>query len=215
MTPPWMLIRLALETSVHHAAADEHRLSGLRVKTVDDYRGFLARIFGFEAVVEQTLSRHLTRANSSLHARLKASLLREDLRALDVSERDLRRIPLSPALHVPSLAHGLGWMFVLERHTLVAGQLCRHVSGTLGTVAARSTSYLGARGDRPGVSFRAFGEALGELAATYPPALIVQGANEAFRTQRQWYSAQQREAAVPPRETSVLDVPRDPATRVA
>jgi hypothetical protein len=36
---------------------------------------------------------------------------------------------------------------------------------------------------------RAFGETAGYYAQSYPPRMIVAGANEAFRTQRQWYMA--------------------------
>ena len=199
MTPPWMLIRLAIETSAHHAAADEQRLQGLNVRTVDQYRAFLARIFGFEAVVERTLLRLLRREHSALYARMRTPLIREDLRELGLGEPELAGVELAAA-HIPSLAHGLGWMFVLERHTLLAGQLRRHIERVFGGASTGRTRYLGALGDRPAVSFRTFGETLGDFAQTYAPGLIAQGAQQAFRAQQLWYAApqQRRETAGPP-----------------
>ncbi len=182
-----MLIRLALETTVHHGAADEHRLRGLNVTTLDDYRMFLARIFGFESVVERAVLRLQTREHVWLESRMRTPLLREDLRVLGIGEDELARVPLSTAIHISSVADGLGWLFVLERLTLLAGQLRRHVEGALGSAVAGATRYLAARGDRPGAAFRAFGDWLGELAETHSPSVIVRGASEAFRAQHHWY----------------------------
>ena len=190
-----MLLRLALETAAHHAPADDDRLRGLAIAKVEDYRAFLARIFGFEVVVERTVERLLRHEHTWIRERMRSQLLRDDLRGLGLTEAELTAIPLAAALHVPSLAHGLGWMFVLERHTLVSGQLRRHVSRVLGPHVGAATRYLSARGERPGTSFKQFGEALGDIASTIAPSLIVVGANEAFRTQRQWYAGTQRAVA--------------------
>lgn len=187
-----MLLRLALETAAHHTAADEDRLRGLTITSLDEYRAYVARIFGFEVVVERTVERLARRDHVWLRERMRSHLLRDDLRGLGLSDAEIAEVPLAGALHMPTLGHALGWMFVLERHTLVAGQLRRHVNRALGQNAGSAIRYLSARGDRPGTSFRAFGETLGELAQTHSPSQIVHGANEAFRAQRQWYAAAKR-----------------------
>ena len=56
-SPPWMLIRLALETRPHHIAADETRLRLMDVRSRAEYRAELVRIYGFEAAVESALLR--------------------------------------------------------------------------------------------------------------------------------------------------------------
>ena len=205
MTPPWMLLRLAIETSAHHASADEDRLAVLSIETVGDYQCFLARVFGFESVVEQSALRMCAKQAPWIERRVRSPRLRADLHALGMDERDIAALPVAANLQMPSPAHALGWMFVLERQHLVAGQLRRHISRTLGGAAEGACRYLEAVGDTPGAAFRAFGDELGNLSRDYPPEKMVAGAMEAFRAQRQWY------ATTAPRKRPTLgsiDAPR-------
>lgn len=188
VTAPWMIARLALETSMHHCAADESRLRGLSMSTLDAYRGFLARIFGFEAVVERTLVPLANRDRAWVQSRMRSELLRSDLRVLGVADTEIAAMPAAPALHIPSFAHGLGWLYVLERHTLLAGLVVRQLERVLGIGISGATRYLGACGERPGAAFSALGDMLGRLATKHAPELMVQGANDAFRAQHQWYA---------------------------
>jgi heme oxygenase len=200
-----MLLRLALETSAHHSTADEDRLSALSIETVGDYRLFLSRVFGFESVVEQLVVRHCVQKAPWIERRIRSFRLRADLRALGISDSDIRALPLATTLQIPSPAHALGWMFVLERQHLVSGLLRRHVQRALGAEAEYALRYLDAVGDTPGTAFRTFGDELGQLAREHPPMKIVAGGTEAFRAQRQWYSAM----APRSRATSVSgDVPQ-------
>ena len=184
MNPPWMLVRLALETSVHHGAADDDRLAALSITSTPAYRAFLVRVFGFESIVEETVMRFAELDLHFVRDHARSHQLRRDLMLLGMSEREIGICPrASIAIRTPGEA--LGWMFVLERHTLVAGLLCRQIQQVVGSDVP--IAYLGAGGPTPGARFRRFGEKLGDLAQTYRPALIVDGAANAFRAQRQWY----------------------------
>ncbi|MBA3460864.1 MAG: biliverdin-producing heme oxygenase [Deltaproteobacteria bacterium] len=183
-----MLVRVALETSNHHAAADEDRLTALDIETVDDYRSFLTRIYGFEVEVEAALAKVVDLDAAFVRDRAKTARLHHDLVVLGLTSEDIIPMPKVSTLTIRNAAQALGWMFVLERHTLLAGLIRRHVVRTLGYEILPGTSYLAAYGDTPGARFRAFGAALCAYAHTYPPASIVLAANEAFRAQRQWYA---------------------------
>jgi heme oxygenase len=178
-----MLVRLGLETIVHHAQADDDRLAAMEIKTLHDYRVFLERIYGFEAPAEHAI---YTAGLGSARDRGKTSLLVQDLTALGTA---LAGLPSATRINVKSAAHALGWLFVLERHTLLAGLVRRHVQRTLG--AGVPVSYLSAYGETPGARFRALGEELGKYALQWPPSAIIAGTNDAFRAQRTWYTPAQ------------------------
>ena len=173
-----MLVRLALDTSIHHHQADEDRLSAIEVRSRRGYRAFLHKVYGFEAAAEAAIAR--TGVESMFtHGRFKADLLRSDLAALGETET-----PLLAEVAIRSPAYAMGWLFVLERHTLLAGLIRRHIQRTLGDAPV---GYLSAYDETPGIRFRALGDALGIYAQRHTPRAIITGANEAFRAQRNWY----------------------------
>ncbi|HEY5944123.1 MAG TPA: biliverdin-producing heme oxygenase [Kofleriaceae bacterium] len=187
-----MLLRLGLETYPHHAAADNDRLALMDVGSPDGYRAQLARIFGFEAGVEAALSGVL--GAQLVRDRAKADRLRRDMRAMGMTADDVAYLP-QYSLRLASAAQALGWLFVLERHTLIAGLIRRQLEYRFGSAVANATSYLAAYGASPGARFRSLCAALDDHAARRPdwPALVVAGAMEAFRSQRQWYLATRSE----------------------
>ena len=185
---PWMLVRLALETGAHHAAADSDRLALMEVRTIEQYRSGLARIYGFECAVEDAIVRIADLEAAVLVGRDKAELLEEDLLALGLPGQAIVTIPRLANVPLRSPAHAIGWLFVIERATLFAGVLRRQIERTLGASVAGAVHYLSAY-ERPGARFRALGEHLGTYALRYTPESIVSAANEAFRAQRQWYRA--------------------------
>ena len=183
-----MLVRLGLDTATHHSAADEDRLALLDVKTIDRYRTFLLRIHGFESFVEEALWRMPDIDRELLAPRLKADALRADLAVLGSSSDDIAKLPRCRNLNLRSVPHAMGWLFVIERHTLVAGVIARQVTRRLGDLVRGATSYLDASATEPGRRFRLLGDALGEYARQYTTSAIIAGANEGFRAQRQWYA---------------------------
>ena len=195
MTPPWMLVRLGLETTMHHAPADDDRLVALSIRTVGEYRAFLVRVFGFEAPIEEAVARVSELEIRFLRERSRMALLRRDLVELGYSELQFSHFARAPGIAIRTAAEALGWMFVLERQTLLAGLLKRQIQQVLGSDTP--VGYLGASGDRPGARFREFGAQLGELARMHSPAAIVDAANTAFRAQRQWYAQRDADHVLP------------------
>lgn len=183
-SPPWMMIRLSLETRPHHSMADEERLRLMDVRSIADYRTELVRIYGFEAAVESALLRVTEIDGNLVRDRLRADALRDDLTALGVTPEVIDWLPVARSVPISSASQALGWLYVLERHILVAGLLRRHILRVLGTAVAPALSYLSV--PSPGIRFRELGEAIGCYAHVRKPSSIVAAANEAFRAQRQW-----------------------------
>ena len=186
--PSWMLLRLGLETQQHHAVADADRIALMEAASPADYRAHLARIHGFEAPVEQALTSILDA--HIVRERTKAHWLRRDLHALGMTTADVDYVPQC-TVRIASETQALGWLFVLERQTLLAGLIRRQLEHRFGAEVGDATSYLSAYGDSPGARFRSLCEVLDQYAAEQAvnPTLIVAGASEAFRCQRQWYVA--------------------------
>jgi heme oxygenase len=190
-----MLLRLAIETRSHHNAADDDRLSLMDVKTRAEYRSFLVRIFGFEAAVEEALLRVKDVDADVMRGRLRAEHLRHDLYTLGLTPEVLEWLPRLTHVPIRTAPQALGWLFVLERSTLIAGLLRRHLERMLKDSLCGAVQYLASYGEKPGARFHALGELLGRYAHRYTPGEIVSAANEAFRSQRQWYASFGRASA--------------------
>lgn len=156
--------------------------------TLDDYRDYLVRCYGFEAPLEAALalSTSLDRM-LDLRRRTRSGLLAHDLMRLGMRPQAVAELPL--CLAVPQFrgsAEALGWMYVVERATLSHALVCRHLLTCLPEVA-KASSYLHAAGGLLGTRWKQFGEVLDEVAQH--PAIadrIVSSAIEALRQHRRW-----------------------------
>jgi heme oxygenase len=195
-----MLVRLALETRSYHARADADRLALLEDATPGKYRAFLGRVLGFEGRYEEALRRTPGLDPQVVRTRAKADRIAVDLAALGMTEREIAALPRCNS--IPSvfrtIAQALGWMYVVERNTLLHGLLRRHLEMHLPPELERAGSYLGAYGDTPGARYRELGELLGTAArGSVMPNHVVSAANDAFRHQRSWFTAPERNEHAP------------------
>jgi len=182
----WMLARLQRETQYLLVVANNDRLQPLNAPpTLDTYRAYLARIWGFEKAVAAAVARTPgIGAVLDVRAHSRLPLLAEDLAALGIS--DGSTIPSCTA--VPALAEvgdALGWLYAIDHASLVHGQVHRYLERHLRQAAAIAGSYLSA-GNRLGE----LGNALDRFAID--PAIdkhIVDAASAAFRAQHRWFSA--------------------------
>lgn len=182
-----MLIRLALETKAHHASADADRLTLLEddVPTPERYRTFLEAVYGFEASYEHALIQTPELAPRLVRECSRLALLERDLRVLGATNLDaLPRPVISP---FPHEAHALGWIYAVERNTLLHGLVRRHLWRALPSTLDRAGTYLAAY-PTPGARYRDLGFELEAGARRAIPSQIVEGANEAFACQRLWFT---------------------------
>lgn len=194
--PSWMLVRLALDTRAHHTAADEHRLTLMEAACTSDYRRYLGRIYGFESAVEAGLHSHPA-LERLLPGRFRRHHLHHDLLGLGLTSADIERLPVCSLPPIPTLSHALGWLFVVERHTLIAGLLSRQLTRALSGEPPVPMAYLISSSTTPGRRLRELGDALAAHAKHdhRAPVTMVRAAAEGFRCQRQWYLTHQGTAA--------------------
>lgn len=184
--PSWMLLRLGFETQIHHASADSDRLQLMDMRSPAEYRAALAAILGFEAPLEAAL--YEVGGPALVRERGRSHWLRRDLHALGLADEAIDYLPRC-TVRITSYTQALGWLFVTERHTLLAGLIQRHLLHRFGDSLRDSTSYLASASEAPGARFRALCETIDSHAAQHDAYanLVVTGAIEAFRCQRQWY----------------------------
>jgi len=179
---------------------DRELLSG-RVTWLD-YRLFLARMYGFHAGVERTLSSLRALAKVVPDAALrnhKAALIAADLVALGVDRRELVQLPRMPFAGSLPIAEALGWTYVLESSTLIGKQLHRHLARQLPAEIAGASAYLGCYGDEVQERWRQLGAALDSFEhADRDADRVIATACDGFLRLRSWMQpvAQSRPARI-------------------
>jgi heme oxygenase len=181
------LMRLNLETRAFHAAADAPwiELTGYQVSR-RAYTDQLVRVYGFEGPLEAALAYtpHLASA-IDLRQRARSGLLAQDLLALDLSPAQITAIPQCHVIApFANLAEAFGWLYVLERASLVHDPVRRHVVRRLPQLAD-ACAYLAVSERR---RWAELGEDLDRCART-PRAIdqMVSAAHGAFRCALEWY----------------------------
>jgi heme oxygenase len=191
-TPSRMLMRLNLETRAQHPEADYPWLELISLDTSRSrYVDQLVATYGFEAPVEAALqlTPQLSEVVPHRH-RARSGLVVEDLLALGMTPAKIARLPQCRAV-VPfrDPAEAFGWMYVLERATLLHDTVCTHISTRLPAVSA--LSYLSAYHGIATTRWQELGRAIDDYAVT--PAAgdhVIAAARAAFTCQRDWLASQ-------------------------
>ncbi|NVB78167.1 MAG: biliverdin-producing heme oxygenase [Kofleriaceae bacterium] len=191
LPPSQMLVRLDVATRVHHPEADAPWLDLMaREPTRTRYIDLLVATYGFEAPIEASLS--LTPQVASvvdLRHRSRTGAIVQDLLALGMTPSKIARLPqCSRVVPFRDSGEALGWLYVVERATLLHEAILRYVQGRLPYVYA--WSYLNSYDGRAGLRWQEFGRMLDEVATT--PAIteqILAGARAAFACHLDWHAA--------------------------
>jgi heme oxygenase len=185
---PATLVRLNLETRTFHASADTGWLGLLTPDvTRTQYVDQLVRMYGFEGPLEAAFA---YTPNLELvvdvHDRYRAGFIAQDLLALGSKPAQIARLPQHVIAPFASPLEALGWMYVVERWTLLHDEVrryirvrlpeatgaCVYLGATEGYVQARWQD-LGRRLDRVVRSQRMFDD-------------VLAGAHSAFRAWGDW-----------------------------
>lgn len=187
-----MLTRLNLETRAHHPEADYPwlelvSLQASRAQYIDQ----LVATYGFEAPVEAALALtpHLADV-MALRPRARSRLIVEDLLALGFSPAKIARLPQCRGIApFRDPAEALGWIYVLERATLLHDTVRNQLALRIPMVS--SWSYLSAYEGVATQRWQELGIALDDFAIAPASAdQIVAGARAAFECLRDWLASE-------------------------
>jgi heme oxygenase len=178
-----MLDFLVQQTGRFHASADADRLAILEKPTSARYVAYLAGIRGFESVVEAAIAATPGVDGGLMRTHMKGERLAADLAALGAPAIERAR---TPRLDTPAAA--LGWLWVIQRNTLVHALVYRYLEGKLPDDIRVAGRYLATFEGRAGAVMRELGDAMSTAARRVSLAeQMVNAAADAFRAQRQWY----------------------------
>lgn len=178
-----ILARLRHETRAEHHAIERVLDPTRELLTLDAYRRWLARLYGFHRPMEPRLR---PIPGLDMNTRRKTSLLEADLVAL--GSPDPRSLAVCESLPpLTSAAARFGCAYVLEGATLGGRIVDRHVRRVLGVTPATGGRFLHGYGPRTGEMWQAFGAALTAFADTTATRdEVVAAAIATFRTLRRW-----------------------------
>lgn len=192
-----VLLRLDTETRALHPDAD---WPWLQLMSLDAsrtrYIDHLVAIYGFEAPVEAALvlTPYLVEVVEQ-RTRWRSGLIVEDLLALGLSPSKIARLPQCPIIApFRDPAEAFGWLYVVERSTLVYDTVRLYMEPRLPSVHA--WSYLSAYKGVASARWQALGRALDAYAITEAALeLIVVSARAAFAVQREWHATRPAQRA--------------------
>lgn len=193
MHPSATLMRLDLETRPYHPAAD----ASWRALLVDDvseedYAAQLARACGFEGPIEAALAYTPgLRSVMNVRRRQRSGLVAEDLLALGLEPAEIARLPVLSIAPFATPRQALGWLYVVERMTVVHAIVREHLLAYL-PHASRALTYLSAHEASLGSRWLDLAAAL-ERVAPNEVALdeVVVAALAGFRCAIDWYAGEQ------------------------
>ena len=181
-----ILKRLKLETAAEHDAIEA--ASGVLDPqlSLEAYRAYLERTFGFYLVVEQQLRRLGVWEALGLPAsdREKLPLLAEDLVLLgNMEPASIRACDAPPEFS--GIAEAVGGAYVLEGSTLGGRVISRHVRRRFGSDVA--STFLDGYGTDTGEQWQSFRAALQRFASSREVEdRIIAGARDTFRSFTRW-----------------------------
>jgi heme oxygenase (biliverdin-IX-beta and delta-forming) len=186
-----VLMRLNAQTRAQHSAVD---WPWLELMSPDASRGryldHLVTIYGFESAVEAALALtpHISEI-VDLRTRARSGQIVEDLLALGLSASKIARLPICRQV-VPfrEIAEALGWLYVIERSTLLFGTIRRYMAQQLPQVHA--WHYLSAYDGMASQRWQELGLALDAYAITPTSEdAIVESARTALSCLCDWHAS--------------------------
>jgi heme oxygenase len=116
--------------------------------------------------------------------------LAADLAALRIDPANVSRAPPWLLPRLPTFAHALGVLYVLEGSTLGGQLILRDVEARLGIQITGATLFFGGRGTAVGPAWQTFKTALNTFGRERPclGADVISGAEGVFRSIAAWFT---------------------------
>lgn len=154
-----------------------------------EYENRLIGFLGFVAPWENKISAALHEYPEVIEGRLKAELLRQDLRELGVEPSRFGPLMSSTALPpIESVPEALGSMYVMEGSTLGGQFIVRELRRTLG-LAPEQCRYFSSYGSEVGRRWQDFRRQLLRFSDTENDEIMVRSALQTFSALETWFSS--------------------------
>ena len=146
----------------------------------------MSRFYGFHAVWEDRIGQHPTVAAIG-RSRLRLGLLRQDLQALGLIEREIAVLPhcVKAADLVGTMAEAIGSLYVIEGSTL-GGQIISRALTSQTWLPPGGLSYFDPYGGRAGIMWRLFRDWCDAQASGLEWNQVTQGARATFTVLQDW-----------------------------
>ena len=158
----------------------------------EDYRAWLCRYLGFYEPLERSFSEfpgwESLGINLARHA--QTGCLRDDLAELGVDPRAIPRASRAMLPQLPSFAHELGSLYVIEGARLGGRFILRQLESRIGPEIAGARGFFGGAGNAGGLSWQSFRATLDEFGLLQPQlcADAVIGAKRTFVALENWFA---------------------------
>jgi heme oxygenase len=198
MVQPASTVVPLLSASLRARTAALHRrtevLLGLptAIRTRHDYTIWLGRFLGLYEPLEQSLAGfpEWEALGIVLPARAHTAHIANDLAVLGVDPCDLPRTPPALLPNLPTFAHALGGLYVLETATLEGSLILHDIETRTGSSIAGATSFFDGRGDAADQMWQSYRAAVDTFGRERPwrQDEVVFGARRVFRSILEWFA---------------------------
>jgi heme oxygenase len=162
------------------------------IQTLEHYRGWLCQFLGLYESLEHSLARFREWGNHgfALPSPSLSDCLAADLATLGIDPAGVARAPPALLPHLPTFAHALGALYVLEGSSLGGRVILREVEVRIGPRITGATRFFGGRGTTPGQAWQAFKIALDAFGHEWPNlgGDVVSGAEGVFHAIIDWFA---------------------------
>lgn len=154
------LKNLRAVTGPAHEALEQNRVTAVLMTpgvSLQDYTTYLQRLYGFMAPAEEIVYTGTDTIMPDIQQRIKAHLILEDLRALDLPEEQLQSLPIFDAAGIyTTQAEKMAGMYVMEGSSLGGNVIFKHLHKTIGITPEKGAAYLTAYGAENGIMWKRF-----------------------------------------------------------
>ena len=162
------------------------------IRTQHDYRACLGRFLALYAPLERSLATfdEWDSHNVQLPLPSHSACLAADLAVLGTDPAGISPAPIALRRHLPTFAHALGALYVLEGSTLGGRVILRDLEARIGPQIIGATQFFGGRAAAAGPMWQSFKAALDAFGCRQPYLgnNVVLGAESVFRAILAWFT---------------------------
>ena len=162
------------------------------IRSLEHYRAWLCRFLGLYKPLEHMLSKFSEWGDYgfTLPSPSQSDCLGADLAVLGIDPVSVEHAARALLPHLPSFAHALGALYVLEGSTLGGRVILRDIESRIGPQILGAMQFFGGRGAAVGQTWRTFKTALDTLGHERPnlQADVGEGAERVFRAINNWFA---------------------------